>query len=602
MRGLNIIKMLLGCSLVFILQKTAAQVCFSVTNYQAINGDDVVSADFNGDTKADLAIVGGGTVSVLLGTGTGSFLPFTNFPIGGTSKALTKGDFNGDGKVDIATANNTANNISVLLGIGTGSFLPVVNFTVGSKPMAIISADFNNDSYADIATANNISNDITILLGSNTGNFTTTVNFVAGSQPVSLTSGDFNGDGKLDIAVANSSSNTSILLGNGTGSFLLSAFYSLPNSQITDIIAADFNNDSKIDLAVLTNYNVVILTGSGTGTFSTSIVNVGVVSNTVAPNFLNSIVSADFNNDGNMDFALNPVYTFLGNGNSTFRPQVNSYLSLSIPMGIATADFNNDGRADLATSNLSGSTTILLNNPNIPNVSVSGPTSTCQWYPTVLTATSTNSNINYSWQSWSNYSNVLTINPAYTNTYTVTATNTLYCSNTATIVVSVVPSPTIGISSTTNLLCTGQTSTLTSYVYGAVSYTWSSGQTAQTIQISPTVTTTYSVTGTGTNGCIRTVAYTQSVSTCAGINDNFNQSSYAVVYSNPNSGVFTLHYGNLTIGSWNIEIYDIVGRLIYTQKVDNTVQEATITINSKGLYFVVLHSGDERITKKVVVE
>ena len=91
--------------------------------------------DFNGDGKLDLAVanVGSNNVSILLGTGTGSFGAATNFGVGSDPFSVAVGDFNGDGKLDLAVANFNSDNVSILLGTGTGSFGAATNFGVGSQ-------------------------------------------------------------------------------------------------------------------------------------------------------------------------------------------------------------------------------------------------------------------------------------------------------------------------------------------------------------------------------------------------------------------------------------------------------------------------------------
>ena len=124
------------------------------------------------------------------------------------------GDFNGDGKPDLATANYTSSNVSVLLGNGMGGFGTVTNFTAGAKPISVTVGDFNGDGKPDLAAANYSSNNVSVLLGNGMGGFGAATNFTVGTRPYSVAVGDFNGDGKPDLATANfTSSNVSVLLG-----------------------------------------------------------------------------------------------------------------------------------------------------------------------------------------------------------------------------------------------------------------------------------------------------------------------------------------------------------------------------------------------------
>ena len=128
----------------------------------------ITIADFNGDTKKDVAIsnVGTNNVSVLLGTGTGSFGVASNFATGTSPASIVSGDYDGDGKIDLATSNfgfSGGTTVSVLLGTGTGSFGVATAFPVGSGPKAITSGDFNGDGKLDLATGNNSSNDASVI-------------------------------------------------------------------------------------------------------------------------------------------------------------------------------------------------------------------------------------------------------------------------------------------------------------------------------------------------------------------------------------------------------------------------------------------------------
>jgi hypothetical protein len=181
----------------------------------------VAVGDFNGDAIPDLAVansnalfVGTPSVSVLLGKGDGTFLPAKNFPAGNTPYSVAVGDFNGDGKLDLAVANAyTSNTVSMLLGNGDGTFQPALNFPGGGASVAV--ADFNGDGKPDLALARGT---VRVLLGNGDGTLqTTNVSYVAGGSSSAVAVGDFNGDGVPDLAVANSGSNdVSILLNDAS--------------------------------------------------------------------------------------------------------------------------------------------------------------------------------------------------------------------------------------------------------------------------------------------------------------------------------------------------------------------------------------------------
>ena len=184
----------------------------------------VTSGDFNGDGKPDLAVASSGSnnVSILLGNGDGTFQAALSYGVGRAPVSVTSADFNGDGKLDLVAANGSFDtfapegSVSVLLGNGDGTFQAAVNYDVGFLPLSVMSGDFNGDGKLDLAVANQKSNSVSVLLGNGDGTFRVAVSYSAGTGPASVTSGDFNGDGKLDLVTANTyGNNVSILLDTG---------------------------------------------------------------------------------------------------------------------------------------------------------------------------------------------------------------------------------------------------------------------------------------------------------------------------------------------------------------------------------------------------
>lgn len=182
------------------------------------NTHAIISNDFNGDGKADLAVTtlnGSSNISILLGNGTGGFGTSNNFQVDDNPESITSGYFNNDTIIDIATANklnNSQGDVSVLIGNGSGGFASMVNYGVGSNtvPKSICPGDFNGDGKIDLATANiltNNSSNVSILTGNGSGVFNSTINYVVDSFANSITTADLNNDGKLDLAVAVNISN-----------------------------------------------------------------------------------------------------------------------------------------------------------------------------------------------------------------------------------------------------------------------------------------------------------------------------------------------------------------------------------------------------------
>ena len=325
----------------------------------------IAIGDFNGDGKSDLAVAnkGSNSVSVLLGNGTGSFGTATNFTVGTNPYSVTIGDFNGDGKADLAVANDGSNTVSVLLGTGTGNFGAATNFTVGANPESVAIGDFNSDGKPDLIAVNSGSGTVSVLLGTGTGSFGTATNFTVGTNPVLVAIEDFNSDGKADLAVANvNSNNVSVLLGTGTGSFSAATNFIVGANPLS-VAIGDFNGDGKADLATANNgsNNVSVLLGNGTGSFGTA------TNFTVGTN-PDSVIIGDFNGDGKADlvaanFTSNNVSVLLGTGTGTFGTATNFTVGTN-PGAVAIGDFNNDGKADLVTPNRnSNNVSVLLGNP-----------------------------------------------------------------------------------------------------------------------------------------------------------------------------------------------------------------------------------------------
>jgi len=182
----------------------------------------VAIGDLNGDGKPDLAVANaGGSVSILLGDGTGSF-ETTNFGAGSRPVSVAIGDLNGDGTLDLAVANDSCCfnvlSISILLGTGSGSFGGATSFAAGARPFSVAIGDLDGDGKPDLAVANFFSGDVSILLGTGTGSFGLATNLDASGRLTSVAIGDLNGDGKPDLAVAGVGSNTvSILLNTAVG-------------------------------------------------------------------------------------------------------------------------------------------------------------------------------------------------------------------------------------------------------------------------------------------------------------------------------------------------------------------------------------------------
>jgi hypothetical protein len=238
----------------------------------------LTAADFNGDGKADLAVVSfsNQSIYILQGNGDGTFQTGVRYVVGANPQSIVAGDFNGDGKTDLAVANSSVSttgngSVSVLLGNGDGTFLAAASYAANANPSSIGVADFNGDGKQDLAVANQNSFDISILTGNGDGTFRASTNYPANGKVAGLVVADFNGDGKPDVAVANPQSNTaSVLLGNGDGTLQAATTYATDISPFS-MVAGDFNGDGRTDMAIanVSGWNVTVYLGKAPGTTTT---------------------------------------------------------------------------------------------------------------------------------------------------------------------------------------------------------------------------------------------------------------------------------------------------------------------------------------------
>src|SRR5262249_11713876 len=149
-------------------------------------------------------------VSVLLGNGDGTFQSAVNYVVGKSPDFVSLSDLNGDGNLDLAVTNQRDSTVSVLLGDGHGGFAPAPGAPakVGSFPDSVAVGDFNGDGRPDLAVSNSSKNNLNLLLGNGDGTFQAAGTFAVGPSPQSVAVGDFNGDGIPDLVAANSGSNT----------------------------------------------------------------------------------------------------------------------------------------------------------------------------------------------------------------------------------------------------------------------------------------------------------------------------------------------------------------------------------------------------------
>jgi hypothetical protein len=353
------------------------------TNSYAVGNEpySVVAADLKGDGRLALicANEADNTLTVLTNDGSGDFGSNVTYKVGNSPKSVIAADVNGDGRVDVVCANFGDNTLTVFTNDGTGGLvLACVTNTILSgyadnEPNQLVAADLNGDGKVDIITANgqNSSGSLSMLTNNGSGGFNLANTLPLPGPAQSVTAANLNLDGHLDLICPNlNAGRLYICTNNGSGAYKISAILtvgSTPNS----VVAADLNGDHKMDLVCLNNGgattsgSLTVFTNNGSGGF-------GLNATYNAGNKPTSVTAADLTGKGSPDlicaiYGGTSLMIYTNNGNGTFGLAASPTVG-NKPYAVIAADVNNDGKFDLICPNrLDGTVSVLVNTNAFPS-------------------------------------------------------------------------------------------------------------------------------------------------------------------------------------------------------------------------------------------
>ena len=303
-----------------------------------------------------------------------------SYSVGTRPVSIVTGDFNGDGKADIAISNAGGGNISVLLGNGDGTFQAAINSPAGPQPGALALGDFNSDGKLDLILVNDgdvtnqVAGSVQLLIGKGDGSFQAAVPVKADRFPLAVAVADLNGDHRPDLIVGDqSSASLTVCLGRGDGTFAppQTVILGSGGGTVSSLVMGDFNGDGKPDVLSAIPSGPVLALGKGDGTFQspTPIATDGLLNG--------QLLAGDFDADGHLDFAFQGVlpksgtckafcfqpweiHLYRGNGDGSFKPALSR---IQAAAGWVAADFNQDHKLDLLVG-YGNAETLLLGQQN----------------------------------------------------------------------------------------------------------------------------------------------------------------------------------------------------------------------------------------------
>lgn len=598
--------------------------CFTYAYKKKVNSDPLylIQNDFNNDGKADIAVANAlsNNISILINNGL-SLNNSMNFSVGTFPIGLTSGELNGDQFIDIVTANNYGG-ISVLNGVGSGSFSAAVNYNVGSYPRSVAIGDFNSDNKNDIIVGHDNSNYISLLLNNGSG-FNTALNFNLSTITQHVRVDDINFDGKNDVIVGGIAK-IYILLGNGSGSFSSPITINTSGGSPNKIFTGDYNFDGHIDIAnsYFFGNSFTIFFGpsfSSSSNFTTGsspYLTVADLNSDNRPDFATANRTSDnvsvfLNNSVNLQVIASPTSVCAGNSVTFTATGATSYTwnnsSISSNYSFVPSIINTTTLSASSGTCISSKTISVNVNPNPNMIITSNSNDTiCGNLTVQLNASGANS---YIWSNGSNFPST-TISPVNTGStnviynYSVNGTNSFGCQNTASLSLTIKPTPIVTIISKNDTLCIGQYDTLTLNIIGGTpgfnTYYWSTGVTTNSTVLTANTNTTIVAVVTASNGCIGTNYNSIYFSPCVGIEEINSIESFITVYPNPLHDFFYLKLAN-PVNELTFELINTNGQRISNVILNDNKFYFDMSDLSQGLYLIKIYvQGNFIGTKKII--
>ncbi len=344
---------------------SAASVCSPTTFVQAsslANADypnAIAAGDFTGDGKSDL-VTSSNPIAVLPGNGDGTFGASIPSPYSSFARFAISAFLDDDANLDLILGGDP---IEIYLGNGDGTFTFSTSYDVGHVATSgLVGGDFNGDGKLDLAeTSLFYTTGLWVLLGHGDGTFDPPVAYAVGITPVTLATGDFNGDGRSDVAVPSWDGDAfAVYLANADGSLGVPSYVTV-GPGMKAAAAADWDGDGHVDLAIARGDFADLLYGNGDGTFQAAVEHPAGLGSA-------SLSALDVDGDGRLDIVCFQV-GWLGFVTTLFQTEAGGF---SAPVSyassdfltfsaFASADFNGDGLPDFAaTSDQRDTVSVLL--------------------------------------------------------------------------------------------------------------------------------------------------------------------------------------------------------------------------------------------------